>query len=89
MEGKIVKALGGSSVALSGAEQYTALQRGTADGTDYPWYTLRDYKFYEVVSYVSSPTLHSPGMVEILFNNKVWEGLSADEQAAINIGRIF
>lgn len=84
MEGKIVKALGGSSVALSGAEQYTALQRGTADGTDYPWYTLRDYKFFEVVSYVSSPTLHSPGMVEILFNNKVWESLSATEKDAVN-----
>ncbi len=85
MEGKIVKELGGSSVSLSGAEQYTALQRGVADGTDYPWYTLRDYKFYEVVSYVSSPTLHSPGMVEILFNNKVWEKLSADEKDAINM----
>ncbi len=85
MEGKIVKALGGSAVSLAGAEQYTALQRGTVDGTDYPWYTLRDYKFYEVVSYVSSPALHSPGMVEILINNKVWEGLSADEKNAINM----
>lgn len=85
MEGKIVKALGGSSVSLSGAEQYTALQRGTADGTDYPWYTLRDYKFSEVVSYVSSPTLHSPGIVEILLNNKVWESLTADEKKAIDM----
>lgn len=84
MEGKIVKALGGSAVALSGAEQYTALQRGTVDGTDYPWYTLRDYKFSEVVSYVSSPALHSPGMVEILINNKIWENLSSDEKNAIN-----
>jgi len=84
MEGKIVKALGGSPVSLSGAEQYTALQRGTADGTDYPWYTLRDYKFHEVVSYVSSPPLHSPGMVEIVFNNKVWEGLSSEQRDAVN-----
>lgn len=85
MEGKIVKALGGSAVALSAAEQYTALQRGTAEGTDYPWYTLRDYKLFEVVSYVSSPPLHSPGMVEILFSNKVWEKLSSDEKKAVNL----
>ncbi len=85
MEGRIVKALGGSSVALSGAEQYTALQRGTAEGTDYPWYTLRDYKFSEVVSYVSSPPLHSPGIVEILLNNKVWKKLSSDEKQAVNL----
>lgn len=84
MEGKIVKALGGSSVSLAGAEQYTALQRGTVDGTDYPWYTLRDYKFSEVVSYISSPALHSPGVVEILINNKVWDGLTPEEKNAIN-----
>lgn len=84
MEAKIVKALGGSPVALSGAEQYTALQRGTADGTNYPWYTLRDYKFSEVLSYVSSPPLHSPGMVEILFSNKAWDGLSSDQKNAID-----
>ncbi|MFH1154749.1 MAG: TRAP transporter substrate-binding protein DctP [Pseudomonadota bacterium] len=84
MEGKIVKALGGSAVSLSGAEQYTALQRGTADGTDYPWYTLRDYKFFEVVSYVSSPALHSPGMVEIVFGNKSWNTLSQEEKDAIS-----
>lgn len=83
MEGKIVKALGGSSVALSGSEQYTALQRGTAEGTDYPWYTLRDYKFCEVVSYVSSPPLHSPGIVEIVFGNKTWTTLSPEAKAAI------
>lgn len=84
MEGKIVKALGGSAVALSGAEQYTALQRGIADGTDYPWYTLREYKFSEVVSYVSSPPIHSPGMVEIVFSKEAWEKFSSDEKDAIN-----
>ena len=84
MEGKIVKALGGAAVSLSGAEQYTALQRGTVEGTDYPWYTIRDYNFHEVVSYISAPPLHSPGMVEIVFNNKIWNGLSPEQQAAFN-----
>ena len=84
MEGKIVKALGGAAVSLSGSEQYTALQRGTVEGTDYPWYTLRDYKFYEVVSYVSSPPLHSPGIVEILFSSKLWNSLTDAQKSAVN-----
>ena len=84
MEGKIVKALGGSAVSLSGSEQYTALQRGTVEGTDYPWYTLRDYKFHEVVSYVSAPPLHSPGMVEIILGGEVWDTLSDTQKTAVN-----
>lgn len=84
MEGKIVKALGGSAVSLSGAEQYTALQRGTVEGTDYPWYTLEDYKFHEVVSYVSIPPLHSPGMVEILFTDDIWNDLTETQKEAVN-----
>ncbi|SFN10141.1 TRAP transporter substrate-binding protein [Thermodesulforhabdus norvegica] len=83
MEAKIVKALGGSPVSIAGAEQYTALQRGTVEGTDYPWYTLEDYRFYEVVKYVSVPAIHTPGIVEILISKKVWEGLSPEEKWAI------
>ena len=83
MEAKIVKALGATSVAIAGAEQYTALQRGVVDGTDYPWYTLEDYKFYEVVKYVSEPALHTPGIVEILISNRAMKKLNSDERKAI------
>jgi TRAP-type C4-dicarboxylate transport system substrate-binding protein len=83
MEAQIVKALGASAVAIAGAEQYMALQRGTVDGTDYPWYTIEKYKFYEVLDYITAPALHTPGVIEIVMNQKTFQALTPDEQAAV------
>jgi TRAP-type C4-dicarboxylate transport system substrate-binding protein len=83
MEAQIVKALGASAVAIAGAEQYMALQRGTVDGTDYPWYTIEKYKFYEVLEYITAPALHTPGVIEIVMNQKTFQALTPDEQAAV------
>lgn len=84
LEAHIVTALGGAPMGLSGTEQFVALQKGTVDGTDYPWYTIEDYKFYEIIKYVSSPALHTPGIVEILVSDKAYKGLSPANQAAID-----
>jgi TRAP-type C4-dicarboxylate transport system substrate-binding protein len=83
MEAQIVKALGASAVAIAGAEQYTALQRGTVEGTDYPWYTMEKYKFYEVLKYIIKPAFHTPGVIEIVMNAKTFGGLPADQQKAV------
>ncbi|MFO7602149.1 MAG: TRAP transporter substrate-binding protein DctP [Candidatus Desulfacyla sp.] len=83
MEAQIMKALGASAVAIAGAEQYMALQRGTVDGTDYPWYTIEKYKFYEVLDYITAPALHTPGVIEIVVNQKTFQALTPDQQAAI------
>lgn len=83
MEAQIVKALGASAVAIAGAEQYTALQRGTVEGTDYPWYTMEKYKFYEVLKYIIRPAFHTPGVIEIVMNSKVFNGLPPDQQKAV------
>ncbi|MCF8146695.1 MAG: TRAP transporter substrate-binding protein DctP [Deltaproteobacteria bacterium] len=83
MEAQIVKALGASAVAIAGAEQYMALQRGTVDGTDYPWYTIEKYKFYEVLDYITAPALHTPGVIEIVINQKTFQALTPDQQAAV------
>lgn len=83
MEAQIVKALGASAVAIAGAEQYMALQRGTVDGTDYPWYTIEKYKFYEVLNYITAPALHTPGVIEIVMNQKTFQALTPEEQAAV------
>jgi len=83
MEAQIVKALGASAVAIAGAEQYMALQRGTVDGTDYPWYTIEKYKFYEVLDYITAPALHTPGVIEIVVNQKTFQALAPDQQAAV------
>ncbi|MBW6484797.1 MAG: TRAP transporter substrate-binding protein DctP [Syntrophobacterales bacterium] len=83
MEAKIMEALGASALAIAGAEQYTALQRGTADGTDYPWYTMEQYKFYEVLNHIVTPAFHTPGVVEMIINSKVFNSLSAEQQKAV------
>lgn len=83
MEAHIVSALGASAVAIAGAEQYMALQRGTVDGTDYPWYTMEKYKFYEVLKYIIDPAFHTPGVIEIVINTDTFKKLPADQQKAV------
>ena len=84
MEAKIMDALGAAPVAIAGAEQYMALKRGTVEGTDYPFYSIGRYKFYEVCNYIIRPALHTPGIVEILLNNDVYQSLPKEYRKAID-----
>lgn len=84
MESKIMDVLGAAPVAISGAEQYMALKRGTVEGTDYPFYTIDKYKFHEVCNYITKPALHTPGVVEILINNRVYTALPQNHRKAID-----
>jgi TRAP-type C4-dicarboxylate transport system substrate-binding protein len=84
MEAKIIDVLGASPVAIAGAEQYMALKQGTVDGTNYPFYTINNYKFYEVANHIIRPALFSPGIVEILINQKLYESLSEKNRKAID-----
>jgi len=78
-----VKLLGAAPVALSAPEQYTSLQRGTIDGTIYPWYTIGAYKFYEVIDYIVLPGVYSPCVIDLTMNMKSWESLSKEMQEAV------
>ena len=82
--GKTAEALGAVPVALVSSEQYVALQRGTIDGAIYPWYTIEDYNFFEVIDYISSPALNTPGIVDLLISGKVWNKLSPAHKEAID-----
>ena len=84
MEAKIMDALGAAPVAIAGAEQYMALKRGTVEGTDYPFYTIGKYKFYEVCKYIIRPALHTPGIIEILMNKQVYGSLPGEYQIAVD-----
>lgn len=84
MEAKIVDLLGASPVAITGAEQYMALKQGTVDGTNYPFYTIGNYKFYEVATHIVRPALYTPGIVEILINQKVYASLSEKNKKAVD-----
>ncbi|WP_054030958.1 TRAP transporter substrate-binding protein [Desulfatitalea tepidiphila] len=88
MAGYTVNAFGAAPVNLPPAEIYTALQRGTVDGTTYPWYTIEDYKFYEVASYISTPGFFTPGVCDLIMNRKVWEKLTPEQQKAIDTAGI-
>lgn len=84
MEAKIIDSLGASPVAISGAEQYMALKQGTVDGTNYPFYTIGNYKLYEVATHIIRPALFTPGIVEILLNDKVYQSLPEKHRKAVD-----
>ncbi len=85
MMGYAIKALGAAPVSLAPTEIYTALQRGTVDGTTWAWYAMVDYKFYEVASNISIPGILTPAICDIIINKKVWSSLTPDQQNAINL----
>jgi TRAP-type C4-dicarboxylate transport system substrate-binding protein len=84
MTGEIMLALGATPVTISQSEQYMALQRGTVDGTIYPWYPIETYKFFEVISHVILPAFHTPSCADIWLNGKLWNSLSSANKDAIN-----
>jgi TRAP-type C4-dicarboxylate transport system substrate-binding protein len=78
--GQIARAHGANPVNISGAEQYTALQRGTVDGTIYPPHTGISYKVFEVVKYQSWPPICAVIGFNILVNLDAWKGLPKEYQ---------
>ena len=83
-QASVVKLLGATPVSLAAAEQYTALQRGTIEGTIYPWYTVEAYKFYEVIDYIVTPGVYSPCVIDVMMNQKSWQRLSDAEKQAVS-----
>ena len=76
------KALGANPVPMAFTEVYTALQTGAIDGQDNPLPTNRDSKFYEVTKQIVL-TSHLVDLNYIAFSKKVWDGLSAEQQATV------
>jgi C4-dicarboxylate-binding protein DctP len=71
------KLLGASPVSINYHELYTALQLGTADGEENPFWSIGEMKFYEVQKYIILSN-HS-AFVSVMIANKQWfEGLPAN-----------
>jgi tripartite ATP-independent transporter DctP family solute receptor len=75
-------ALGANPVPMAFTEVYTGLQTGAIDGQDNPLPTNRDSKFYEVTKQIVL-TSHLVDQNYIAFSKKVWDGLTAEQQATV------
>ncbi len=83
--GDVLRALGGSAIALSGGEIFQSLQTGVIDATEWvgPW---NDFYlgFYREAPYYYGPGFHEPGAsLAVGMNRGVWDGLTPSEQAIV------
>ncbi len=83
--GDVLRALGGSAIALAGGEIYQALQTGRIDATEWvgPW---NDYYlgFHREAPFYYGPGFHEPGAsLAIGMNRSVWDSLTPTEQAIV------
>ncbi len=76
------KALGANPVPMAFGEVYTALQTGAVDGQDNPLPTVQKSKFYEVTKQIVL-TNHLVDLNYVTISQKVWNKLSADQQATV------
>ncbi|MDO6385779.1 TRAP transporter substrate-binding protein [Uliginosibacterium sp. 31-12] len=76
------KGFGANAVPLAFSELFTALETGAVDGQENPVTTIESSKFYEVQKYLSMTRhVYSPWIVTV--SKKWYDGLSADEKAAL------
>lgn len=76
------KALGADPLPMAFTEVYTALQTGAIDGQDNPLPTSKDQKFFEVTKQFVL-TSHLVDLNYVAFSKKVWDGLTAEQQAIV------
>jgi TRAP-type C4-dicarboxylate transport system substrate-binding protein len=74
-------ALGANPTPMAYAEVYTGLQTGAIDGQDNPLPNVENMKFYEVMSQIVL-TSHLVGYDLLTVSGKVWDDMSADQQAS-------
>ena len=83
--GKVLAKAGGNPVLMSGAEIYTALERGTIDATEWvgPLHDVR-IGLDTAAQYYYYPGWHEPGtQLELIVNAKAWSELPTDLQRII------
>ena len=75
-------ALGAAPAPLAFGEVYLGLKTGTIDAQDNPLPTVRSAKFYEVLKQLVL-TSHLVESLFICVSNRLWNGLGAQQQAAL------
>ena len=80
---KNFQAMGASVVTMAMTEIFTALQQGTIEGQENPPSTLLANGWYEVQDYLAM-TNHQIAMNFVLINDKFYNSMSAEDQAALD-----
>jgi TRAP-type C4-dicarboxylate transport system substrate-binding protein len=74
-----IAAIGGKPTQIAWGETYLALQQGVVDAAEGPADSLYTMKFYEAAKNVMV-TNHIRDCLELMINDKIWGGLSAEHQ---------
>lgn len=83
----VIKMLGGIGVVLAQSDTYTALEKGTVDGSTTPILNILDYRWNEVAKYLLRPAFGTSSY-PLLMNRDLWNKLSeADRQIIMTEGR--
>ncbi len=80
--GDFVNSVGGAATIMSGSEQFVAYQRGTVDAGMTGVASFKSRKLDEVMNVITF-TQHGHIYFPSVINEKVWQGLSADQKSAL------
>ena len=83
----VVEPLGGSIVTLSGAEIYSALQKGVVEGAAWPVLGAVNFKWYEVTKYMTRPRFGSSPYIVFMNTDRFKKLSQADRELLLKIGR--
>lgn len=85
--GQVMQKLGVSVAALPGGEIFPALEKKAIDATEFTMPAVdQRLGFHKVVKYNYFPGWHQQATIyELLVNKETWNGLSENQQAAINV----
>src|SRR5438105_6640123 len=85
----MAKALRPNAVPLPATETYEAVQRGTVDGSVFPWEAMTSFRLNELLKgHIEAPGgLGAPTFV-IVANRKAFDGLTPANQAALTFGDV-
>jgi len=80
----VFRRAGASPSSIPFSEVYTSLEKGIVDAADASVYINNHASgFHKIAKYPLYPGIHSMANLQTIINKKVWDGLSAQEQAAL------
>ena len=79
----MVKALGATPVSIPAPDTYTALERGTVDGTIFPWEAISSFKLAEVLRHHVVVGLYVAPLFTFM-NQKKYDSLPPDLKKVID-----